>query len=357
MLKVGIVVSLLSLSLVSVPISAQQREPDAYFCYMLGVIVADADSQFIEQTYRDRTYLLNVQGENRFDGFILPGFDYPKIISMGISGLYYEAMVPFIRDSGSVISSLRDIDFHLMGCLKGLQRNPRTDSLQYTYHYKRGDTTEEIFMRLWGTYPSVDEDDFLSPGQINIEIYGDKRRKFFSYSPNKKKKNAELSAQFEKIENGLQQDLKLIKGDSTVDVYKQPIWKTKVKLKGAVNTYLKPLPNGMGAPYIYFAELYTGPSLPQAEKIFATWDENIKHNTFGSKRYNTKTRRHFKWDFLPYDDRFDPVDYSAIVKQSGYSCPDFSTEPLNRTPLFTYHLFIVKYIDEYIVGINIGNRF
>lgn len=337
---------------------AQQRTPDPFFCNILQGIVDDANNHFIENTYRDRTYLLNARNENRFEAtMLLPQFQFHKVISRGVEGLYYEAMLPDIKEGVYVYQALSDVDFHLLACLPGLVRNPIGDSLSYNYHYTDGDTTEEIFIRVWGELPSVDEDSFETPGQITIQIYGDLRRRFTMYSPDAKKKDSTLSAQFAKIEKGLLDNITTLQGEKTLDYYKQPIWKPKVPIKGATNAYLKPAPQPLLMPAIYYAEFYQGASLAEAKKVFKEWDAKIRNNAFTDKRFKEKNRHRFAWDFLPYDERFDPDDYANIIMQSAYSCPDYSMEPLNRTPLFAYHLFLFKYIDSYIVGINIGNRF
>ncbi len=338
---------------------AQQKPIDNYFCNGLKALTDDAKNHFVEQTNRERIVLLNPKGENRFEAsIILPGFFYGKIISLGVEGLYYESMAPNIPDSATVLYGLQNVDRHILHCVQGIERNPISDDkLQYSYHYKSGDTIGDIMIRLWGEYPFIDEDSFASPGQLNIEIYGDNSRKFTPYKKDKKKKDSTLTAQFAEIENGLFDDINLIKGKASYDLYKNPIWLPKRDLKGAGNIYIKPLPEVLQMPYAYYAELYAGPNKQDAEKVYNQWIDKVKHNAFSSKRFKQKNRQLLQWHFLPYDEWFDPDDYFNIKQQVGFSAPDLSAEPINRTPLFTYHLFLMKYIDDYIVAINISNRY
>lgn len=333
-------------------------QPNSFFCIGITDVVNDANQQFVQQTGRDRIYLLNTANEDRYDAtFGLAFFEYEKIISRGIEGLYYECMIPNIPDSASVHIALMEMDYNLVGCLSGLKRNPRGDSLIYTYHYEDGDTVEEIFIRMWGTYPTIDADSFRSAGQLNMEIYGDVRRRFVPYKVDAKKADPVLKNEFQQIEKGLLDDIKPIRGKATKDLYNQTIYKTNVMIPGAGNAYIKAIPENLAMPFGYFAEFYVGPSLAEAKKIFKTWDGKVKNNAFADKRFSQKNRQRLQWKFLPYNEFFDPNDYANIVEQSGYSCPIYSEEPLNRTPLFTYHLFIIKYLDSYIVGLNIANRY
>lgn len=343
----------------SLPLLAQQQQIDNFFCNALKMVVTDANNHFIEQTNRNRLYLMNTKGENRFEATIgLPGFFFGKIISMGLEGLYYESMVPNVQDSVSVNQILKSVDKHILYCIPSIERNPiPTDSLEYTYHYKDKDTITDIIIRLWGEYPSVDEDSFSSPGQVNIEIYGDNLRKFTPYKKDPKKADKELTAQFATIEKGLLDSIDLIKGEPTIDIYKNEIWKPKTRLKGAGSTYIQPLPETFLMPYGYFAELYAGPSKTDAEKTYKDWISKVKQNAFADKRFTEKNRQLLQWHFLPYDEMFDPDDYSNIVEQVGFSCPVTTKEPINRTPLFTYHLFLMKYAGDYIVALNISNRY
>jgi hypothetical protein len=333
-------------------------QPDQFFCNALQAIIEDANNNFGEQTNRDRLYLLNTLNEDRFDATLgLPVFMFEKVISRGIEGLYYEAMLPNIPDSATLHLFLKDVDYHLLSCANGLVRNPRADSLHYTYHYQRGDTLEEIFIRMWGTYPTIDADSFFSAGQINLEIYGDERRTFLPYKLNPQQADPVLKAELQKIEKGLLDNISLIQGAATKDFYKNTIYKTKVPITGSGNAFVKPYPENLNAEYGYYAEFYAGPSLADAQKAFKKWDTKIKNNAFTDKRFTTPNRKRLQWVFLPYNELFDPTDYSNIVEQSGYSCPLYSEEPLNRTPIFAYHLFLMEYADDYIVGLSIGNRF
>lgn len=338
---------------------AQQQQIDNYFCNAIRLLVEDANNNFVQQTNRDRVILLNPKGENRFEAsIILPGFFYGKVISMGVEGLYYESMAPNIQDSANVLVGLQNVDRHILHCVNGLVRNPISDDkLNYSYHYKTGDTMGDIFIRLWGEYPSIDEDSFASPGQLNIEIYGDKHRKFTPYKKEKKYYDSTLTAQFAEIEEGLFSDIKIIQGKQSKDLYNSVIWRPKRDLKGAGNIYIKPLPETLQMPYGYYAELYAGPSKKDAEKVYTQWINKVKHNALSSPRFKAKNRQLLQWHFLPYSEWFDPDDYANIVKQVGFSAPNLVEEPVNRTPLFTYHLFLMNYGGDYIVAINISNRY
>lgn len=336
----------------------QQNQPSPFFCNALQMVVNDANNHFVEQTNRDRLALLNTRDENRWEASLgLPGFFYAKIITQGVEGLYYEALVPNIRDTAAIIQSLKDIDFHITGCLPGIKRGPRgSDSLEYSYYYQRGDTTEEIFIRMQGIYPS-DEEGFFSPGYVSLRIYGDDRRSFIPFKSNTKKKDTALSNRLRKIEAGLLNDINTIRGKETIDLFNNKIWKTKVQIPGATYSYIKPLPEVYEMPYVYYGEFFMGESLDEAKKVFKKWEEKLKNNAFTEKRFTHKNREKLQWIFLPYNQHFDPEDYANIVEQTGFSCPDRSAEPFNRTPLFTYHLFIMKFIDSYIVAVNIGTRY
>lgn len=338
---------------------AQQQNIDNYFCNAIRLIVEDANNHFEQQTNRDRIVLLNPKGENRFEAsIILPGFYYGKIISMGVEGLYYESMAPNIPDSASVLVGLQNVDRHILHCVPNIERNPISkDGLQYSYHYKTGDKIGDIFIRLSGEYPSIDEDSFASPGQLNIEIYGDDQRKFTPYKKDKKQYDSTLTAQFAEIENGLFDDISLIQGKQSKDLYNSIIWRPKRDLKGAGNIYIKPLPEVLQMPYGYYAELYAGPNKADAEKVYTQWINKVKHNALSSKRFSQKNRQLMQWDFLPYSEWFDPDDYSNIIQQVGFSAPNLEEEPINRTPLFAYHLFLMNYAGEYIVAVNISSRY
>ncbi|HYG15993.1 MAG TPA: hypothetical protein VEC12_09590, partial [Bacteroidia bacterium] len=275
----------------------------------------------------------------------------------GIEGLYYEALVPAIKDTASIIQSLKDIDYHITGCLPGLKRAPRGgDSLEYNYYYQSGDTAEEIFIRMHGVYPS-DEEGFFSAGYVSLRIYGDARRSFVPCKNNSKKADTAISNRLKKIEKGLLDDISLIRGKETIDLFNNKIWKTTVEIPGATYSYIRPLPENYEFPYLYYGEFFMGESLDEAKKVFKKWEEKLKNNAFAEKRFTKKNREKLQWIFLPYNEHFDPGDYANIVEQTGFSCPDRSAEPFNRTPLFTYHLFIMKFIDSYIVAVNIGTRY
>lgn len=352
--------SILLLIVLFEPQAKAQQEIDGMFCRAIQALTDDANNYFELQTHRDRVYLLNSKGEeNRFEAeILLPGFYFGKIITRGVEGLFYESMVPNIQDSAQVKQGLKDIDRHILHCIPNIKRNPlEKDSLSYSYHYQNGDTAEDISIRLWGEYPGVDEDQYTYPGQINIEIYGDDRRKFTPYKPDAKKRDTTLQRQFAQIEKGLLDDINLIKGPASKDLYNNPIWRPKLNLKGAGDAFIKPMPEILLMPYSYYADLYVGPSLADAQKTYKQWVGKVKNNAFADKRFSQKNRQRLEWHFLPYNEWFDPDDYANIIEQVGYSCPNYSAEPVNRTPLFTYHLFILKYIDDYIVGISIANRY
>ncbi len=350
-----------SLFFASISLVAQQqnRPIDNYFCNALKVLTSDANNHFVEQTNRDRVVLLNPKAENRFESsVILPGFFYGKVISLGAEGLYYESIAPNIPDSATVHYGLQNVNRHILHCVPNIALNPISDDgLQYSYHYKYGDTISDIFIRLWGEYPSVDEDSFASSGQINIEIYGDDYRKFTPYKKDKKKADSTLTAQFSEIEKGLLDSIALLLGKESYDLYKNKIWLPKRQLKGAGNIYIKPLPETLQMPYGYYAELYAGPNQQDAEKVYKQWIDKVKQNALADKRFKQKNRQLLQWHFLPYNEWFDPDDYANIKQQVGFSAPLLSAEPINRTPLFTYHLFLLKYAGDYIVAINISNRY
>lgn len=353
------ILSVTLLLILSNSLFAQQQNIDNYFCNGLRLLVQDAENHFEDQTKRDRIVLLNPKGENRFEAsVILPGFFYGKIISAGVEGLYYESMAPNIKDSASVHVGLQNVDRHILHCVNNIERGPiSNDGLSYNYYRKNGDTLGDVFIRLWGEYPSIDEDSFASPGQLNIEIYGDDSRKFTPYKKDKKYYDSTLTAQFEEIENGLFSDINIIKGRQSKDIYKNQIWLPKRDLKGAGNIYIKPMPQTLQMPYGYYAELYAGPSKTDAEKVYNSWVNKVKHNALSSQRFKEKGRKLVQWHFLPYNEWFDPDDYYNIVKQTGVSAPNFADEPINRTPMFTYHLFLMKYAGDYIVALNISNRY
>lgn len=337
-----------------------QQNIDGIFCNALRAIVDDANNYFELQTNRDRVSLLNHRSEeNRFEAeIILPGFFYGKIVTRGTEGLYYESVAPNIADSSDVLQGLKNVDRHILHCIQGIKRNPISeDGLHYGYHYQVGDTMQDIFIRLWGEYPEVDEENDTFAGQINIEIYGDDRRQFTPYTPNAKKKDTTLIRQFATIEQGLLDDIDLIKGKESEDLYKNKIWRPKLNLKGAGDAFIKPLPETLLMPFGYYADLYVGPNLADAQKTYNLWIGKVKNNAFADKRFSQKNRKHLQWQFLPYNEWFDPDDYANIIQQVGFSCPDYSLDPINRTPLFTYHLFILKYAGDYIVGLSIGNRY
>lgn len=350
---------LITVILFQTSVNAQQNI-DGGFCNALRALVDDANNYFELQTHRDRIILLDDRSdEKRFEAeIILPGFFFGKIITRGVEGLYYESIVPNITDSASVIQGLKNVDLHIIQCVQGIKRNPVSDDgLHYSYHYQIGDTIQDISIRLWGEYPGMDEENDTFAGQINIEIYGDDRRQFIPYKPNSKKKDSALSKQFALIEKGLLDDIDLIKGAKSEDFYKNTIWRPKFNLKGAGDAFIKPFPETLLMPYGYYADLYVGPNLADAQKTYKKWIDKVQNNAFSDKRFSQKNRKHLQWQFLPYNEWLDPDDYANIIQQVGFSCPDYSAEPINRTPLFTYHLFIMKYADDYIVGLSIGNRY
>lgn len=337
-------------------LAAQNIDP--YFCTALKRITTEADSGFKGYTYLERFQYLSPNIESRFDLFdFIPGFAYGKIVNRHLYGLYYETLALGL-DSAGVHDALAYVDKNILACYApAMKRRPQTDTLTYSYYRQYGDTLEDVFIKMEGVYPSMDADSFYSPGQVTLTIYGDIRRRFVPYKPDPKKKNTVLAGQLAQIEKGLLDNIKTIQGEATKDVNNEEIWIAKVKPAGAAKAFVKTNAMELTGPYVYYAEFYNGHDLAAATKVYNTWKEKLKNNVFTEKRFSAKNRKKLQWVIGPYQQYFDPDVYADIVEQTAFVCPEFNEEPSARSPLFAYHLFILRYIDSYIVAVSVGDRF